>query len=54
MIEQRVLNMPLEEFRKYVPAEGWKLMHVSGCERYGWPKPLGSYFEMIVRIEKEM
>lgn len=51
-VEQEVLTMLLEEFRKYNPPEGWKLMHVSGHEQWGWPGSLDKYFEMSVVIQK--
>lgn len=52
-VNQKILKMTLEEFKKYEVPDGWKLLHVGGHEKYGWPGSLDVYFEMSVTIQKE-
>lgn len=52
-INQKILNMTFEEFKKWEVPEGYKLAYMSGEEKYGWPDSLDKYINIRVILEKE-
>lgn len=52
-IEQKILDMTLDEFKVWEVPKGWKMMYLSGEEKLGWPGSLDCYFRMRVVLIKE-
>lgn len=55
-IEQKILDMTLEEFKEWEVPKGWKLLHVSGHKKQTAQLAYSGgqwYFSMCVTIEKE-
>lgn len=52
-IEQKILDMTLDEFKVWEVPKGWKMTYLSGEEKLGWPGSLDRYFMMHVVLIKE-
>lgn len=51
--DQKVVDMTLEEFRKWEIPNGYRVVFINGDERYGVPGSLDTYVHMRVLLEKK-
>lgn len=52
-ITQKQIDMTLEEFKIYEVPVGWRMRHVTGHEKRGWPGSLDTYFSVCDIREEE-
>ena len=50
--QQRIYTMLLEEFKEFAVPEGWKMTHISGEEKRGWPGSCDVFFQIQVVAER--
>jgi hypothetical protein len=50
--DQKIIDMTVEEFKKYNMPEGWKMAYLSGEEKRGWPGSLDDVFMVHVVLER--
>lgn len=53
IVDQRVIDMTLEEFKMFKIPEGYRMSYLSGEEKLGRPGALDTYFMIHVVLRKE-
>jgi hypothetical protein len=52
--DQKIVDMTVDQFKKYKIPTGWKMVYLSGEEKRVWPGLLDYVFMIHVVLEREL
>jgi hypothetical protein len=52
-LDQKIIEMTYEEFKKWNVPEGYRVTHMTGEEKLVWPGSIDRYFNIHVVLQKE-
>ena len=50
-IDQKIVEMSYDEFKKWDIPQGYKVTHMTGEERVGWPGSMDRYFMVHIVLQ---